>query len=275
MKHFKLYLALIMVALAAFGCSKTPTETTDDNNTGLTTSEQNVYAQSAQSSALDCIDFAGSFSGGLENWTPITSTSKSGLGTTFAPKTAPLGWSLYTGTNATYFATTASSGWYKYDSLAIPYANLYVKFTNDVWANPAVLVTRIDWELSGTDSTGTMTYEYSAYASRDSGATIVNGGWYYGVNAAGTAFYALFTLTNVTQTGWEGTTRTCSGSFNYRYNYAASDLMTGSFTFTSGSGTGTVSYMSTEIARYVFNPDGTAYYTLAGENFATQHAFTW
>ncbi|MDO9026323.1 MAG: hypothetical protein Q7U87_00425 [bacterium] len=276
MKQFKLYLVLVLIAFVAFGCSKTPTETTDDaGDTPLTTPQQDTYAQNAQGSALDCIDFAGSFSGGLENWAPVTSTSKSSFGTTFAPKTAPVGWSLYSGTNSTHFSTTATSGWYKYDSLAIPYANLYVKFTNDVWAIPTALVTRVDWELSGTDSSGIMTYEYSAYVSRDSGATILNGGWYYSVSAAGTTSYALFTLTNITQTGWEGVTRTCSGSFNYKYNYAGSDLLTGSFTFTSGAGTGTVSYMTTEIARYVFNADGTAYYTLAGESFATPHAFTW
>lgn len=274
MKQFKLYLTLVLIVFVAFGCSKTPTET-EETTPPLTTTQQDTYAQTAQGSALDCIDFAGSFSGGLENWTPITTTSKSPTQPARFTKTAPVGWSLYGGTNSTHFSTTASSGWYKYDSLAIPYASLYVKFTNDVWANPTVLVTRIDWELSGTDSAGIMTYEYSAYVSRDSGAAVVNGGWYYGLSAAGTAYYALFTLTNITQTGWEGTTRTCSGSFNYRYNYAGSDLLTGSFTFTSGAGTGTVSYMTTEIARYVFNADGTAYYTLAGENFATPHAFTW
>jgi hypothetical protein len=276
MKQFKSYMVMVLVAFVAFGCSKTPTETPGDETTPLTTAQQDTYAQSAKDNTLDCIAFTGSFSGGLENWAPITSASKSTNNQYYASKTVPVGWSLLGATHSNYFNPTANTGWYKYDSLNVAYTNLYVKFTNDIWANPSALVTRVDWEISGSDSSGITTYEYSAYATQDSGAAVHNGSWYYDVTAAGsTVSYALFTWTNVTKTGWDGATRTCSGSFNYTFNSTGTTILTGSFTFTSGTGTGTVSYMTTEVARYVFNADGTAYYTLAGESFATPHAFTW
>jgi hypothetical protein len=276
MKQLKMYLVLVLIAFVAFGCSKTPTETPVEKTTTLTTTQQDGYAQSAKDDALACIDFTGSFSGGLENWTPLTSASKSANITYSASKAVPIGWSLLGTTHSNYFNPTANTGWYKYDSLNVAYTNLYVKFTNDIWANPAALVTRVDWEFGGSDSSGIATYEYSAYATQDSGATVHNGSWYYDLHAAGSLVsYALFTWTNVTHTGWDGATRTCSGAFNYTFNSTGTTTLTGSFTFTSGAGTGTASYMTTEVVRYVFNADGTAYYTLAGESFATPHAFTW
>jgi|GEM_PF-2912301 len=271
MKALKTFLAISAVFLLAvsFGCSKQEDPVAPDDTSTITPTQQATYASLAESNSEMAIEFAKGFSGGLAGWSP--STSK------MAPQDAKIdsGWTLYGGTHTNHFNTTASSGWYFYniitdiDTLTKDTIVYWVKFTDDIWANPSAIVTRVDWEMHH-ESNGVVT-EYSAYATQQPGDTVHSGGWYVGITASSITASWLFTWTNVTQNGWTGNPRTCSGTFNYSGYYGVS----GNFTFTNGAGTGVAKYNDSQFAKFTYNNDGTGYYTLVGDNYTEHHDFTW
>jgi hypothetical protein len=262
--RISLSLTLALAVMAAVGCSKKENPTTPVTTTPPAQSV--TYAQGVTSNGLDAIDFASGFSGGLSGWDPGTSQPKSLQGKYPIPANAAKWDTMWHGptTHANYWNDTATGGWF--------YVTLMdtINLTMTVWAkatpdtnNP----TRVDWEFNlAMGDTGT---EYSAYCEEVNDTTF-NGGWYIGYKiGTTTVYYWRFTWTNVTSTGWTGTTRTCSGQFNYTSNYGVS----GSFTFTNGSGTGSASLNGTVFVNYVFNNNGTGYYTIVG--YSTQYPFNW
>ncbi|HTY09272.1 MAG TPA: hypothetical protein VMF29_08925, partial [Candidatus Edwardsbacteria bacterium] len=173
-----------------------------------------------------------------------------------------------------HYVTTASDGWYYWTVLdnAVNQDKIWVKFTNDIWANPAATVTRVDWsmDMSTTYNNTTSNTEYSAYIGYGSDTLHYTGAWYIGATSGGTTAWYEFTWTNLSRYGWgPATPRTCSGTFSYTSSVGVS----GSYTFTNGAGTGTCSYGGETIASFVFHNDGTGYYTITGGT--TQYPFSW
>lgn len=217
------------------------------------------------------IDFTSGFSGGLAGWSP--STSK------LAPRDTKLdsGWVLYSDTHSNHFNAIATTGWYYFnyiydvnpDSGITDTIVYWVKFTDDIWADTSVIVTRVDWEQNKADPY--VTTEYSAYVTQQPGDSVHSGGWYVGINTSGVIASWVFNWANVTETGWDTTPRTCSGSFNYTGYFGIS----GSFTFTNGTGIGSAKYNNELFAKFTYNSDGTGYYTLVGDNYTKQYIFEW
>lgn len=273
MKTLKKFLVVSAVFLLAvsFGCSKEPTAADTDDTTTLTATQQASYATLAESNSEMAIDFAKGFSGGLNSWVPPT-TSKAVPGGAKVDS----GWTLSSDTHTNHFNTTASSGWYYYDVIydldtlgtkdTIRY---WVKFTDDVWANPSAVVTRVDWEMNSSESY--VTTEYSAYVTKQPNDSVHSGGWYVGINTSGITASWLFTWSNVTIAGWDTNPRTCSGSFTYSGYFGVS----GSFSFTNGTGSGVANCNGTQFAKFTYNNDGTGYYTLAADGYTAHHDFTW
>lgn len=267
MKLLKSILVVLMVvAMAAVvGCSKKDSPTAA--GTTNPTAQQTVYAQSATSYGLEAIGFTKGFSGGLAGWAPGTGQPKSMIvryGQ--VPQSAKWdtgGWHGPTA-HSNYWNTTSAGGWYYYtlmDTLNL-HMNFWAKFMPDT-----IAPTRVDWEFNL--SMGDTITEYSAYCTEPT-ADLYTGGWYIGYNVGTTnLYYWRFTWSNVTGSGWTGTSRTCSGQFDYTSNYGVS----GSFTFTGGTGTGSASLNGTVFVNYVFNSNGTGYYTIVG--YTTQYPFTW
>ncbi len=270
MKALKIFLSLsaVLMLVISFGCSKKE-DPVEPPATTLTTTQQTTYASLAESNSEMAIGFAKGFSGGLSGWTPGTSIP--GKKDEKAP---PQDW-YGPVSHSNHWNSTAASGWYYYnyiydlDSLTKDTMVYWVKFTNDLWADSSAIVTRVDWELNqATDYTTT---EYSAYATQQPGDSVHSGGWYIGVSASGVVVSWVFTWTNVTETGWIGTTRTCSGSFSYTGYFGLS----GTTSFANGTGTGIAKYNGEQFAKFTYNNDGTGYYTLVGDNYIQHYTFAW
>jgi len=270
MKTLKNFLALAAVFLLviSFGCSKDPASADSDANSTLTTTQQTTYAAYTESNSQMAIGFAKGFSGGLAGWTP--STSEPGKSETKVP---PQDW---TGpvAHSNHWDTTNADGWYYYnyiydtDTLGGKDTMVYwARFQDDLWANSSAIVIRVDWELNKAES-GT---EYSAYVTQQPGDSVHSGGWYVGVNISSVGLSWKILWTNVTETGWTGNPRTCSGSFTYTGYFG----MKGSFIFTNGTGSGTAKYNDELFAKFTYNNDGTGYYTLVGDNYTQKYPFTW
>ncbi len=269
-------LRITLVAVAALmmslnlGCSKTEDPAAPTNTSTLTPTQQTTYATMAETNSDMAISFAKGFSGGLAGWSPSTSKA--------APADAKIdsGWALYGGTHSNHFNPTASSGWYFYnliydiDTVGTKDTIVYwVKYTDDVWANPSAVVTRVDWDMNKTE-TGLVT-EYSAFATQQPAATTHSGGWYVGVSASGATVSWEFLWNDVTQSGWDTIPRTCAGSFSYTGYFGLS----GNTTFTNGAGSGIAKYNGEQFAKFTYKNDGTGYYTLAADNYVQQYPFDW
>lgn len=267
LSRIALALVLALAVMAAVGCSKKENPTTPVTTTPPAQSVS--YAQGVTNNGLDAINFASGFSGGLSGWNPGTSQPKSLQGKFVVPanssKWDTSGWH-YAATHANYWNNPATANWYYFQVLDTLTMSMYV------WARYDSLATtpRVDWEYNLAMGTAKDTVmEYSAYCTEPS-ANLFTGGWYIGYSIAGaTVYYWRYTWTNVTGSGWDTNPRTCSGQFDYTSNYGVS----GNFTFTNGSGTGSASLNGTVFVNYVFNNNGTGYYTIVG--YTTQYPFNW
>jgi hypothetical protein len=259
-----LSISLVLALALAVGCGKKENPTTPATTTNPP-AQQVSDAQSIAGYGTGAIGFTKGFSGGLSGWTPGTTAPKAAIGITGLaelPKWDTTGWQGPTN-HTNYWNPTSASGWY-YDTLldSTMVVKIWAKFKPDT-VNPV----RVDWEYNYT--TADTVLEFSAYCSTATGTTH-NGGWYVGYSiGTNTLYYWRFTWSNVTNTGWEGNPRLCSGQFEYTSNHGVS----GSFTFTNGSGTGSASINSTIFVNYVFNNDGTGHYTIVG--YTTQYPFNW
>ncbi len=263
---FRIALSLA-VALAlglAVGCSKK-----EDNPVAPTTTnppaQQVGYAQGITSNGLDAIGFASGFTGGLAGWAPGTSQPKAmQFQPGFVPSSAKWDTMWHGPTTHTNYWNTSSGGWYYYTLMDT--MNIVMQFWAKIYPD-TIAPTRVDWEFNL--AMGDTVTEYSAYCTEPS-ANLFTGGWYIGFNVATTnLYYWKYTWTDVTGSGWDTNPRTCSGQFDYTSSYGVS----GSFTFTNGSGTGSASLNGTAFVNYVFNNNGTGYYTIVG--YTTQYPFTW
>lgn len=260
-----LSISLVLALALAVGCGKKENPTTPTTTTNPP-AQQAGYAQSITQNGLDAIGFAGGFAGGLAGWAPGTSQPKSIIGC--YPTAAKLDTSWhYSASHANYWNNPATSNWFYFKLLDTLTMEMYVwvRFFPDTLAP-----TRVDWEFNlATGAAKDTVMEFSAYCTEPS-ANVYTGGWYIGYSIAGTAvYYWRYTWTNVTGAGWDTNPRTCSGQFEYTSNYG----VTGSFTFTNGEGTGSASLNGTVFVNYVFNKDGTGYYTIVG--YTTQYPFNW
>ncbi|MRR08619.1 hypothetical protein EG831_00680 [bacterium] len=262
MKFLKATLAILMIVMVAVavGCSKkdSPTAAPATDNTSQT------RAASVTSFTTGMIDFAGGFSNGLGSFVP---TSSKGAKT--PPDTCWHG----PVSHSSHYVDPATAGWYYWNVMNTTESQmtLWVKFADDVWANPSANVTRVDWSMLMVSNYGgtTSNTEYSAYVGYGTDTLHYTGAYWIGITSGGTVTSFEFTWTNISRYGWEGSTRTCDGVFAY----SGAGGVSGNYTFTNGSGTGSASYNGTVFASFVFNNDGTGYYTVTGS--ATQYQFTW
>ncbi len=252
--------SLAIVSLAALtGCSKkeNPAAPTTDNTNA-------TRAAGVAGYSTGMIDFAGGFGGGLGSFVPTSSK-----GAKAPPDTC---WHGPT-THSNHYVTTTSGNWYYWNVMNTTESQmtLWVKFTDDIWANPAANVTRVDWSMLMASTYGgtTSNTEYSAFVRYGADTLHYTGAYWIGVTSGGTTTSFEFTWTEISRYGWDGATRTCSGTFAY----SGAGGVSGNYTFTNGSGTGSASYGGAVFASFVFNSNGTGYYTVTGST--TQYPFNW
>lgn len=175
-------------------------------------------------------------------------------------------------------------GWYyngPADSL-----RLWAKFTKDIWANPPELpVWKVEVEFyfdtkaSGYQSI--LDYYYRLNYSTTGADTLhFDGEWQLTTksyaNNQYTELWYKFIWENVSRYGWKGAIRTCDGIFSYTTSPLVG--VSANFTFKYGNtpiGTGEAKFANIVFAKYVFNNDGTGYYTLLNDNFTQQYPFKW
>jgi len=260
-----LALALMLSVIMAVGCSKkeNPTAPATQAQNQLPAAQQGAVAQIGESMALAAegnVDYVS----GLMDGTP-----KDG-------KTPPAGWH---GPDANgwywwYYGGDSTSYYYKYE----------VRLTPDVWGSGTPPVTKVEWRMTYRDTT-TNNYWYYARCEYQSttDTTHVKGVWEYHFNYSYGGYNLGYNwVMNYDNVSISPSDHSGHYSFTCSYpTYGTTGViqvnLTGEFTFNAnGSGTGKMYAGGTEVVRYVFyaagsNPRG--YYTLASENWATQHNF--
>jgi hypothetical protein len=254
-------LAVCCAVTFSAGCAK------KSNPTAVPPAADNTNqtrANDVKTNVTGMLDFIGDFSGSLGGFMP-----SSAKGTKTPPDTC---WHGPTD-HSNHYNNPATGGWYSCNLSGLygPAATIWVKFIDDIWANPSANVTRVDWstDMTMTSGGGTATAKYSAYAGYGADTLHYNGAYWIDVTGGGTTSAFEFTWTNISRYGWEAGVRTCTGTFAY----TGTGGISGNFTFANGSGTGSASYNGTALADFVFNSDGTGYYTVAGST--TQYQFNW
>jgi len=268
MKQIKLYLALVMIALAAFGCSKTPTETPTPTPTATTipaAQEATVAGIAADQTLSGVEQVQGNMdmlSGGS-----ISLTSRQDYEVKTPPDTS---WH-YDSTTQWWWQTFSSQ--YRWG----------VHLMADPWYGPDTTVSPDSVELK-YEWVDTTAYKWTYYYTIgwQTKPNTVHGLWKwdfpYEVLGVNYGYYWHLTFDNVGVNDH-------SGHFAYTGTYPVLSgtgyvmaIITGEITLIAdGSGDGTVSAGGVEFCRMHFNADGTVprgYYTLLSENWATQHTFT-
>lgn len=279
-------LFLLVGLLALLGCSKS---STTSPSTNLNAAQEQSFGSQAAGFGVVATGMVSSFSGGLDGFVPSPPSgfSQPHQGSPVLGN-PPSGWTKGQNPHQLGDTTWYWASWV--DTIQVTFHDtIYVKFTPDIWGNGQPPVTRVDLEfLLYTLSSGTKTNldeaVWAKYSNNWPDTSMTNGG----VKITGSSTYNnttsnftyQFTWTNCTRTGWQRPppNHTCSGTFSWS---ATSSYLTqnynlaGSYTFTGGSGTGVAQYSNVTFAKFVFNSDGTAYYTLLSEGWNTQHPFTW
>ncbi|MDI6740088.1 MAG: hypothetical protein QME74_06965 [Candidatus Edwardsbacteria bacterium] len=262
MKILRSVLAILVISAMAvtLGCSKkdSPTTPTTTPPAGTTATASNLSG-----ATLGAINFASGFSSGLSGYVPAAPSKKS------PPDTL-----IWIGPvdHANHYNSPANSGWYYWtiSDTGIYQTKVWVKFTPDWWQSPTTPPTRVDMGVNMTITLpqSSSSTEFAAYMEQ-ADPTHYNGKFWIGTTASATTVSWEFIYSNISSTGWDSTPRTCSGSFSYS-GYGG---WSGSYTFANGSGTGDAAYGGVNYIHFVFNADGTGYYTISGSS--TQHPFTW
>lgn len=290
MKQLKLYLALVLIAFVAFGCSKTPTETPTDEptTTALPTTQQAAAASVATTNIAASLSGVDNMAGGLSSGS--YSISKSG-------KTPPSSeW------------VSGTDGWYYYsDSLHYYIDTIKVKFTPDIWGGanvaPYPQATKVEYkyfyDTTTTDGGATVNSKllYQGLCQRtDTLSVVVSGNYNYSytytytssVYSMDLSYFWSCTFDNVNVTYADK-----SGHFTYSCTYPFYDVqnptagvshttLTGEMKFAANgdgdlgtAGDGYAGYCATEGTIFVkyYSLGTSRYYTLLAENWATQH--TW
>jgi hypothetical protein len=269
MKFLKSMLMLVVISalIVSAGCSKkdSPTSPPPQQNQ-LSAAQQPVVADMGQNMALSVDGNINTVQGYMDGM-PKSVT-----------KAPPSGWYGPDG-----------SGWYSWyyggvDTMVYTYKYL-VRFTPDVWGGGTPPVTKVEWKWLYRDTT---TYHFWYYASCENQSatdtTHVKGIWEYHVSNV----YGGYNLGYVWSMNYDNVSKASndySGHYTYNFSYPTYGTsgvvivtLAGAFTFNAdGTGTGTMSAGGTEIVRYTFyahdaSPRG--YYTLASENWGTQHPFS-
>jgi hypothetical protein len=285
-------LVILIGLLALWGCSKkNPTQATNK-------SQEQAFATESQTNAVRATGFVGSFSGGLGS-TP--DTAKPFGGSVFfppnqilGPDSVPTGW---TGPDTNPHQPSTPPYWYWRrwvfpDSQWTFTDTVYVKFTPNIWdsLHARDTVTRVDWEglIYGVNSSSQTTTSldesaWARYSTNPPDNTKTDGGFkVVGTVKTGSTTVSSYTYqfdwTNCTRTGWSGQPRTCSGTITWSatssYAFQTYNL-SGSYTFTNGTGTGEAKLSTVKFADFHFNNNGTGYYTLLSESWQIQHPFFW
>jgi len=291
MKQIKLYLVLVLIALVAFGCSKTPTstdDTTTPTTTALPTTQQTAAATVATSNIDACMDGTDNMAGGLSSGSFSPSFKKSG-------KTPP-----------DTFWTLGPDGWYYYSSDTYYYLDtVKVKFTPDIWAStsPYPQATKVEYkyyyDTTTTENGATLTSKllYQGLCQRsDTLSVVVSGNYNYSYTYTYTSsVYSmdLSYLWNCTFDNVNATYEDKTGHFTYSCTYPFYDeanptagvshtTLTGEMKFAANgdgdlgtAGDGYAGYCATEGTIFVkyYSLGASRYYTLLAESWATQH--TW
>jgi hypothetical protein len=293
MKQFKLYLVLVLIAFVAFGCSKSPTETpttttTTPTTTALPTTQQTAAASVATTNITASIN-------GVEDMA-------SGLNTgSFSPKKGAK-------IPPTYW-TAIADNWYLFSDTAFGYIDtIKVRFTPNIWASgppyakPTKIEYRYFWNQDTTYSGATCTnrLEYNGMAQRpDTTSIIVSGNYNYSYTYSYSSTVYSMNLSYLWSCTYDNvsTDRSSnkSGHYTYSCTYPFYDdanpaagvshtTLTGEMSFASNgdgnlgtAGDGYAGFCATNGTTFVkyYSLGTSRYYTLAGESFATPHAFTW
>ena len=263
MKQIKLYLALVMIALAAFGCSKTPTETPPPTTTATTipAAQEATVGDMAATQTLSGVEQVQGnmdmLSGGS-----ISLTSSLGSGVKTPPDTS---W---------HYDSTTNWWWYTYSSEY----RWGIHMMPDPWYGTDTLnPDSVEFKYELVDTTFKWTWYYTI--GWQTKPNTVHGLWKYDfpytVLGVDYGYYWHLTFDNVGVNDH-------SGHFAYTGTYPVLNgtgyvmaTITGEITLIAdGSGDGTVSAGGVEFCRMHFNaynasPRG--YYTLLSESWATPH----
>jgi hypothetical protein len=266
MKQFRLCLALAVVALAAFGCSKTPTEqTTTPANSAVT--QQTYAASTGQGMADVCDNGISDFSGYLSGFKKNPDKSVYDSSYWWGPYS---GWYyLYWNNTGIIYPDSAGSDTTTYTWL------WRIKFTPSPVAPDTV-----EWYWTYHDTTAAY-FLYHGQIMHDGDIQHIKGSWNYGIYTPANYDYTWsFTFDSVSVA-----TNDYQGHYTFTCNYwpcvtgTGYQLvtLTGDYRFNvDGSGTGTLYADGAEIVRYVFyamSASTRGYYTLAAESWGTQHGF--
>ena len=282
------FLILLIGLLPLWGCSKkNPTQATNKP-------QEQAFATESQTNAVRATGFVGSFSGGLGSTPGQPKTDGSPTFLPQSPTLSPPDTSWHRGQNPHQVPDTNWywRRWVLPDSQWTFTDTVFVKFIPNIWDTAqhrpdTVKVTRVDWEglIYGSNPTsGTTTnLDESAWARYSTDTTKTDGGFkVVGTVKTGSTTVSSYTYqfdwTNCTRTGWIGQPRTCSGSITWSAtsSYAFQNYsLSGSYTFTNGTGTGEAKLSNVKFADFHFNNNGTGYYTLLSESWQIQHPFFW
>jgi hypothetical protein len=289
MKQLKLILVLASIALAVFGCSKTPTENnTAATTTALPSSHQTAAATVATNNIEACLDGTDNMAGGLSSGS--FSISKGG-------KTPPdSDWVL------------GSDGWYFYsDSLHYYIDTIKIRFTPDIWGGanvaPYPQATKVEYKYffdttttnQGVTVTSRLLYQGLCQRS-DTSSVIVSGNYNYSYTYTYSSSVYSLDLSYLWNCSFDNVNVTYadkSGHFTYSCTYPFYDdanptagvshtTLTGEMKFAAnGDGNlgvgsdGYAGYCATEGTTFVkyYSLGTSRYYTLLVENWAVQH--TW
>ncbi len=264
LSRMALVLAVALAISLAIGCSKKENPTTPPTTQNqLPTNQQGTVAGIGADMALSVDGHIGTVTGFFDG------TPKEG-------KTPPAGWY---GPDAQgwywwYYGGDSTNYYYKYE----------VRLTPDVWGSGTPPVTKVEWRLVYRDSS---TYNFWYYASCErqspTDTTHVKGVWEYHFRYV----YGSYDLSYNWVMNYDNVSISASdysGHYTYSCNYPVATAtgivqvtLSGQFNFNAnGSGTGNMYAGGVEIVRYVFSAAGSSprgYYTLASENWATQHTF--
>ncbi|MBI4727829.1 hypothetical protein HY768_11545 [candidate division TA06 bacterium] len=269
MKQLKLYLALAMIALVAFGCSKDKPTEPPPTTTTTTVTQQTSAASAGEDMASTCESGVGDFSGYLSGF-------KKASGKTVYDST------YWWGPDATgwyYLYWNAIGGIVHPDSAGSDTTNYAWLWKINFYHKPDA-PDSVEWYWTYSDTFAAY-FSYHGKVMYDHDGLHIKGFWTWGVyTPASYDFSWSFTFDSISTA-----TNDYQGHYNFTCNnwpcYTGSGYelvaLTGDYRFNvDGSGAGSLSLNSTEVVRYVFYAMSAAtrgYYTLAAESWATQHSF--
>lgn len=269
MKQIKLYLALVMIALAAFGCSKdNPAETESTDNTTAATSQQTYTAEAGKDMASSCESGVGSFSGYLSGFK--SNSNKSVYDSTYWWGPDVTGWYyLYWNNTGIIYPDSAGS-----DTTAYTY--LYKIRFDPTTAAPE----SVEWYWTYKDTT-TAYFAYHGKVMHDGDNLHIKGFWDFGVYSPLSYDYTwafTFDSVSIATNDYQGHYTLTSNNWPCVTSTGVQLLtLTGDYRFNvDGSGAGSLALSGTEVVRYVFyamSAETRGYYTLLAESWATQHSF--